>query len=146
MNSFTDFIHEQDIRVSKLREQRKDEKFISKILMLPCSFWHVNPHRDAIPEESQESSMKFLKQGHQMIAVKPSPPTRDKHKNKQSASLLSHNTSSESDSDFEHGKLMRPKKNLSKFTLGESDDETEDKKTWETFIWKSFKLRGQLGV
>lgn len=66
-----------------------------------------------------------------MIAVKPSPPTRDKHKNKQSASLLSHNTSSESDSDFEHGKLMRPKKNLNKFTLGDSDDndDTEKKKT-----------------
>lgn len=80
--------------------------------------------------------MKLLKQGHQMIAVKPSPPTRDKHKNKQSASLLSHNTSSESDSDFEHGKLM-PKKTVNKFTLGDSDDDTEKKKTWETFIWEA---------
>lgn len=64
-----------------------------------------------------------------MIAMKPSPPTRDKHKNKQSASLLSHNTSSESDSDFEHGKLMPPKKSVNKFTLGDSDDDTDKKQT-----------------
>lgn len=60
----------------------------------------------------------------------------------QTASLLAHNTSSDSEnSDLEKGKLMKPKQQKKKFSLGDSDDDDDEggiqmKRTWELFIWK----------
>lgn len=101
---------------------------------------------DPIPEE--EGSTKSLpKRGHQFIIAKPSPSksARKPHgsSNMQTASLLSHNTSSDSDnSDLEKGKLMKPKQQKKNFSLGDSDDDDDEeggiqmKRTWELFIWK----------
>lgn len=45
----------------------------------------------------------------------------------QTASLLSHNTSSDSEnSDLEKGKLMKPKQQKKTFSLGDSDDDDDD--------------------
>jgi hypothetical protein len=83
---------------------------------------------DPIPEE--ESFTKSLpKRGHQFIIAKPSPSKAKKPQssNLQTASLLAHNTSSDSEnSDLEKGKLMKPKQQQKKnFSLGDSDDDDE---------------------
>lgn len=114
----------------------------------PHFFYKIWLFSDPIPEE--EGSTKSLpKRGHQFIIVKPSPSksARKPHtSNLQTASLLSHNTSSDSEnSDLEKGKLMKPKQQKKNFSLGDSDDDDEGgiqmKKTWELFIWKHVERR-----
>lgn len=119
---------------------------LSLLLFLPIFLVLLDFKSDAIPEE--EGSTKSLpKRGHQFIIAKPSPSksARKPHSsNMQTASLLAHNTSSDSEnSDVEKGKLMKPKQQKKKFSLGDSDDDDDGgiqmKRTWELFIWKHFE-------
>lgn len=83
--------------------------------------------REPIPEEIQDSAKSATKRVHQLLVVKNSPRNLRHHQgNMQTASLLSHNTSSDSEnSDVERGKLMKAKKQKKNFSLGDSDEDDE---------------------
>lgn len=101
----------------------------------------ITCNRDSIPEENQNSAKPLPMRGHQLLTVKQSPKhSRNHHSSMQTASLLSHNTSSDSDnSDVEKGKLMKPKQHKKNFSLGEASDDDEDqeglqmKRTWAIY-------------
>lgn len=85
-------------------------------------------NRDPIPEEGQGSTKSLPKRGHRLLSEKQSPTNSvDRLRNMQKASLLAHRSSSDSDnSDKEHGRLMKPKKQKKNFSLGDSDDDDDD--------------------
>lgn len=97
-----------------------------------CFYNCCTENRNPIPEESQ--SINLPKRGLQLLTSKQSPkPARNHHSNKPTTSLLTHNTSSDSEnSDLERGKLMKPKQQKKTFSLGESDEDDDELQTKRT--------------